>query len=214
VKTVALMQPYFFPYGGYWRLLARADEFVIYDDVQFRKGGRIHRTQVPDDTGVLHWLTLPLARQPLGTRIRDRAFAENARQLFDERLRRFEWIASAAGPSAARIRAYLHAPLDSPVDYLEGGLRLVADILGLRCTISRSSALDVDPSLPGQARVVALARAAGATRYLNAPGGRDLYDPAAFERQGVELAFLPTYEGPHVYMLRDLMTLSAGEIAL
>ena len=42
------MQPYLFPYAGYFRLLSQVDEFVIYDCVQFPRRGRVHRTEVPD----------------------------------------------------------------------------------------------------------------------------------------------------------------------
>ena len=43
-KRIAVMQPYFFPYLGYFRLFSQADEFVIYDCVQMPRRGRVHRT--------------------------------------------------------------------------------------------------------------------------------------------------------------------------
>src|SRR5689334_2859030 len=69
--TVAVMQPYFFPYAGYFRLFAQVDEFISFDCVQFRRRGRIHRTEVPGPGGSLQWLTLPLAYAPRETLIRD-----------------------------------------------------------------------------------------------------------------------------------------------
>ena len=59
---VAVMQPYFYPYAGYFRLFAAADCFVVLDCVQFNRRGRVHRAQLLDARG--GWLTLPLARQP------------------------------------------------------------------------------------------------------------------------------------------------------
>jgi hypothetical protein len=61
----------------------------------------------------------------------------------------------------------------------------------------RSSALDLPPSLRGQDRILEIARRLRARRYVNAPGGRSLYDAATFDGAGVELRFLPDYAGPH-----------------
>lgn len=213
MKTVAIMQPYFFPYAGYFRLFSEADVFVIYDCVQFPRMGRVHRTQVPGPSGEVEWLTLPLARQVLKTTIRDRLFLSNARAEFDRRLARFPWIRHAKGEIAERIREYLYEPLGLPIQYLESGLLLVADILGVRATTVRSSTLNIEPDLHGQDRVIAVTKAVGGTRYLNSPGGRDLYDEKAFAQRGLELSFLPPYEGPGLYMLHSLMTLPAVQLS-
>lgn len=209
---VAVMQPYLFPYAGYFRLFAAVDTFVIYDCVQFPRRGRVHRVEVPGAGGTPEWLTLPLAYHPRDTLIRDLRFGEGARERFDQRLARLPWIRSAAGPEAARVRDFLYAPFSSVVDYLEAGLRLVIEILALDAAISRSSALKLDPALRGQARVIAAARALRATRYVNAPGGQALYDPRTFRKSGIELAFLAPYEGRFRYMLPALMTEPAAEI--
>jgi hypothetical protein len=205
--TLAVMQPYFFPYAGYLRLLVEADEFVIFDCVQFPRRGRVHRTQVPGPTGDVEWLTLPLASQPRDTRIRDLAFARDARRTFDGRLRRLPWIERAAGPAAPEVRAHLGAELTDVVDYLEAGLRLCADLLGIDVAISRSSALDIDPSVRGQDRVLAIATQRGASEYVNAPGGVALYDADRFAAAGIRLRFLPEYTGPHRYLLHSMLTL-------
>ena len=60
--TVAVMQPYFIPYAGYFRLFAASDLFVIYDCVQFPRRGWVHRNRLLDRSGKLRWLTLPLDR--------------------------------------------------------------------------------------------------------------------------------------------------------
>ena len=60
--TVAIMQPYFFPYAGYFRLFAASDLFVIYDCVQFPRRGWVHRNLLPDASGSERWLTLPLEK--------------------------------------------------------------------------------------------------------------------------------------------------------
>lgn len=213
LKRVAVMQPYFFPYAGYFRLFAAADEFVIFDCVQFPRRGRVHRTEVRGPGGQTEWLTLPLAHQPRDMKISQLQFATDARATFDRRLARLPWLAAAAGDTAGRVRSLLAEPLTgSAVDYLEAGLRLVVDTLGLSAVISRSSRLNLDPDLRGQDRVIAAAKAAGATEYINPPGGRALYDHDAFERHGLVLSFLPPYQGRFFQLLPALMTVDTRDI--
>lgn len=204
-KRIAVMQPYFFPYLGYFRLFSEVDEFVLYDCVQMPRRGRVHRTQVASLGRESDWLGLPLARQPQDVLIRDLAFAADARAEFDRRLSSLAWVASTRGPDADRVRDYLHAPLDSVMDFLESGLRLVLDLLDIHTPIVRSSVLGMDPALRAQDRILAIAHARGATHYLNSPGGRDLYDPESFAREGIELEFLQPYEGAFMHLLPALM---------
>ncbi len=208
-KRIAVMQPYFFPYAGYFRLFSQVDEFVLFDRVQFPRTGRVHRTE--HEPG--KWLTLPLVRQALEVQISDLVFAQGARAELDRRLAALPWLAAAKGGDADAIRAYLYSPLGGVVDFLEAGLRLVNSLLGIAVPIVRSSTLDIVPGLRGQERVLAVASARGATHYLNSPGGRALYQPEAFAAAGIELEFLPDYHGPHYHLLPDLVRGNAGAIA-
>ena len=212
-KRVAVMQPYFLPYAGYFRLFHEADEFVIFDCVQFPRRGRVHRTEIPGSGAEPAWLTLPLAHQPRETLIRDLSFAPGARAAFDERLERVRWLREGHGPAAARIIEHLYAPLDDVVDYLESGLRLVCELLGLSCDVTRSSSIGIPSSTRGPDRVLAVALARGATRYVNAPGGVGLYDPAAFRQHGIELRFLEPYAGPYRLLLPSLISGDPAAVA-
>jgi hypothetical protein len=204
-KRVAVMQPYFFPYGGYFRLLAAVDQFVVFDCVQFPRRGRVHRTEVPGPGGTREWLTLPLARQPRTVLIRDLAFAPEARARFDRRLERYPWLQTASGEAADRVRALLFGSMDSVVDFVEGSVRLVATLLGFEVPLIRSSTLDLDPQLRGEKRVIAAMTSLGGTHYVNAPGGRELYKPRSFAREGMELSDLSPYKGRLFEFLTALM---------
>lgn len=200
---VAVMQPYFMPYPGYFRLLAAADVFVILDCVQFNRRGRVHRVQLPGPAGAVEWLTLPLERQPRDVLIRDLAFAPAARATFAARMRRFTGL-TGDDAAAARLRGWLLGPLDCVVDHLEAGLRVVAELLDLRPRMLRSSLLAVDPALRGQDRIIAIVQALGGTHYVNAPGGRHLYDAGRFADAGLHLSFLPAYPPAHQVRLREV----------
>lgn len=101
--SVAVIQPYLYPYPGYFRLLARADLFVICGCEQLLRRGRAHRCEVPDPCGAIEWRTLPLSRQARATCICDLAFAPRARQEFDRRIARLPWIAAGNGATVPRF---------------------------------------------------------------------------------------------------------------
>jgi hypothetical protein len=63
--------------------------------------------------------------------------------------------------------------------------------MGLPFVTVRTSALELDPALHGEARVLAAAQRLGATRYVNLDGGRSLYDAETFDRHGIDLHVLP-----------------------
>lgn len=189
------MQPYFIPYAGYFRLFAASDLFVIYDCVQFPRRGWVHRNRLPDANGRECWLTLPLEKAPRDVRIRDLRFSAGADGILEDRMRRIPLLARPR-QAAPEIVAALKHPAGTPVDYLERLLRAIVTHLGLRWQVVRSSTLDVPEVVRGQDRIIEIARRLGAVRYVNAPGGRALYEPERFRAAGIELRFLDDYRGP------------------
>lgn len=212
-KRIAIMQPYFFPYAGYFRLFAQADEFVILDCVQFPRTGRVHRSEIARDRSGPRWLTLPLARQPRNVLIRELEFAAGAQEEWKRRLAALPALARAASPDSETLHAYLHSPLGGVLDFLQDGLRLCCSMFGLNTRISQSSSLGIPDELRGQDRILAICRELGASHYLNAPGGRDLYEAGAFRRAGIELEFLPPYSGEFRHLLPCLLQTGAQPIA-
>ncbi|WP_167853573.1 WbqC family protein [Roseovarius aestuariivivens] len=203
-KRVAIIQPYFFPYLGYYSLFARADEVILLDCVQFPRRGRVHRSPMPSN-GEPKWLTLPLARQPVTTTIRELRFSDTAPEEWEKRLARQDWYLPDATIAGLSLKDLLFIRTRSVADYLCAQIEVMCAYLGLDCPLSRSSALAIDPRLKAQDRIIEIATRSGATGYINPPGGRTLYQGAAFEEHGLQLHFLPPYDGPHLYLLPALM---------
>lgn len=199
------MQPYFYPYAGYFQLISAVDLFVIFDCVQFQRRGRVHRSQIPGPTEKVEWLTLPLARQNLQTLIREISFADGARRMLTSRLDRYPWI-SENGKVAHEIHDALYGELGSFMQFITENLHLVCRLLGLNTPFLVSSALSIPDNIRGSDRVIEIAHRLGATHYLNLPGGRSMYKPDDFDKAGLTLEFLADYEGPHRYMLHSLCT--------
>jgi hypothetical protein len=211
-SAVAIMQPYFLPYAGYFRLFAAADLFVIYDCVQFPRRGWVHRNRLVDASGKERWLTLPLAKAPQQTLIRDLRFAADAADTFPDRLRSFADLAQAPR-STSPIMDALHDVSGTPLNYIERLLHRVVGYLDLPWNVIRSSSLDVPESFRGQDRILEIVRRLGAREYVNSPGGRLLYDRDRFAHAGIALRFLSDYAGPNGSILARVLAEQPQDIA-
>lgn len=202
--TVAVMQPYFMPYLGYFRLLRDVDLFVSYDCVQFPRRGWVHRNRLHEAGGAHGWLTLPVKRCARETLIRDLAFDDRADRWWAHAVWRFPVLRR---PAAAGVLQPVGEPRPAAAvsHYLLEQLEWWRVSLGLGCEIRRSSDLELPAELRGQDRILEICRRLGAQRYVNAPGGRELYDPEGFERAGVELRFLPEWTGSFDSVLERLI---------
>ena len=203
--TLGIMQPYFLPYVGYWQLLAAVDRFVVYDNIQYAKKGWINRNRFLRN-GADAFFTLPLKKGSDFLNVADRALADD----FDPK--------TLLNPLAA---AYRKAPFFNDVfpmveaivtaaprnlfDYLHHSLVTTANYLEIRTPIVVSSELPIDHDLQGERKVLAICQAVGATRYLNAIGGRGLYSAPAFAELGIDLKFIESrpityrqYDNPFV----------------
>lgn len=200
--TVAIMQPYFIPYAGYFRLFSQSDLFVVFDCVQFPRRGWVHRNRLRDLNGDLNWLTLPLGYAPQDTLIHDVRFASDAPIRLSEQLRRFSLCRAPANGTVKELLQIVEKLDGTPAGHIVRLMQKAVEILGLRWNIQYSSTLKLPPDLRGQDRIIEIARQFGATDYLNSPGGIGLYDPDAFERAGLRLSFLDPYEGPWTSILQ------------
>jgi len=200
---IAVMQPYFLPYAGYFRLMHGVDAFVVYDTVQFPRGGWVHRNRLHGHDGKLAWLTLPLAYAPLHTRIGDIGFHGNGDERWRERIRAFPACRATQGDAALLAEEIAELP-PSPIDLLLGTLRTATRILGFDTPFVLASDLALPMDSDRRGNLLAICRALGATKYVNAPGGRVLYDPESFARHGIALQFLPEYRGNATSILQRL----------
>lgn len=207
--TIAVMQPYFLPYAGYFRLFAAADRVALFDCVQFPRRGWVHRNRLPDGAGNPAWLTLPLRSDAVATRIADLRFTEDAAAAVQQRCNRFPQLREADHPLLSKVLD----PTPDVIGYLETLLRQCCGHLGLPFETTRTSSLDIDPALRGQDRVLAIVEALGGDRYINLEGGQALYDPAAFADRGIELSFLPAWQGSTWSILQRLLSESPAGVA-
>ncbi|MBR4220421.1 MAG: WbqC family protein [Victivallales bacterium] len=194
--TTAVMQPYFFPYLGYFQMFAAVDKFVLLDDVNYIMKGYINRNSILLN-GEAHRFTIPIEKAS-----RNKLICETSLTA-DE-----EW----KGNLLNTIRmAYLHAPqfgrvfpvIEGIVNFRERDLTKfilhsfveVKSFLHLDTEIYVSSQIAKDNSLRAQDRILEICRQVGTNKYINAIGGQTLYSPEMFRGQGIELKFIKMEDG-------------------
>ncbi len=208
---IAVNVPYFVPYSGYFRLFASTDLFVLFDCVPFPRRGYVHRNQLPNLEDEAAWFTLPLNKVPRDTCIKDMTFVDDIEAAIEANMRRFPVLLEPGVREHPLVAACL-TPADSLVDYIENTLRVTTSLLDLPCNIIRSSNLPVDSSLKGEARVLHIVEHLGGTEYINAPGGRHLYDNDRFMQKGIRLRYLEPWLGSHWSILYRLLTEPVADI--
>lgn len=190
---IAINQPYFIPYSGYFRLLAATDLFVVLDSVQHIRRGYLHRNKLLNRAGNPEWLTLPIKPCARDTLIKDLEFSDNKDELWKKQLKKFPIFDGGEFPLYG-----------TPSKFITKSLQGICEQLKLPCHIAYSSELDIPPGLKGQDRIIAICNHFHATEYINAPGGKKLYNPDAFRLYGMKLKFLPEWKGSYLSVLQHI----------
>ncbi|KRB81846.1 WbqC family protein [Noviherbaspirillum sp. Root189] len=188
---LAIMQPYFFPYLGYYQLVANADKFVFYDDVNFIKRGWINRNRVLLN-GRPHYLTVPLSHASQFAKINEIRIHQDGEWEFRllESIRYAYAKAPYFSPVLQLIREIVSYGDERIAPLAARSVMLISQYLELDTKFVESSAIYGNADLAGPARVIDICLREKAKKYYNAPGGRDLYDEASFLSHGVELCFV------------------------
>lgn len=190
---LAIMQPYLFPYLGYFQLIAAADKFVIYDDVAFIKQGWVNRNQVLLH-GRSHLFSVPLQGASSSQRICETAVSPVEYPRWKDKFLKTLALAYAKAPHYESTRKLLTTVIDgAPGNIGELARRsifAVCELLGLATRIEPTSRSYSNAHLRAQDRVLDICARERATLYINATGGRELYAHEAFAVRGVELRFL------------------------
>jgi len=185
------MQPYFFPYLGYWQLINAVDKFVIYDDVNFIKGGWINRNRILGRGEPLR-INLQL-HQASSNKLINQVELLGNRAYIAKQLKTLQACYRKA-PCYQEVYPVLEGILTQPeanlARYLLGLIRQVCEYLGIGTELLVSSSLAKNNALRGQAKVLEICRILGADWYINAIGGKVLYARQDFATRGIKLSFL------------------------
>ncbi|MCW5771386.1 MAG: WbqC family protein [Rhodospirillaceae bacterium] len=209
---VAIHQPNYVPWLGYFFKIERADVFVLLDDAQYSKNSYINRVGV-DAGGVARWLTVPVSYSfgdPIN-RVRaadpawTRSHCDTLRALYS-RAPAFKsvwpWVS----------KHYAKLPGESLASSNRMLLESIAAELGLASRYRLASELGF-ADIKGDARLVELVRACGGLAYLSGRGGANYQDPERFAEAGIRLVYSdfahPIYDQGHGNFLPGLSVFDA-----
>ncbi|MDR2191638.1 MAG: WbqC family protein [Endomicrobium sp.] len=190
---LAIMQPYFFPYICYWQAIAAVDKYVVYDDVNYIKGGWVNRNRILVGNSA-KFVTLALDKSSPYKKINEidilQYGKQNAVNAIENAYRKapyfkeiFPFIKSIIANQEPNLAEYLYSQIKNVANYLNITTKLLLS----------SRDVEKDSALKGQEKVLDICKRLGATQYINAIGGQELYSASEFEKNGIALNFLKTH---------------------
>lgn len=190
---IGIMQPYLFPYIGYWQLVNKVDKYVIYDDVNFIKGGWINRNRILMNNDAKIFSIQMKGASP-NKLINEVEVSDN--MLWKKKLIKMIencYIKSPyfnnIFPIICDIINYNEANL---AKYIENSIRVICNYLDIDTEIILSSSLSKNNELKAQDKVIDICKSLNAKEYYNAIGGQKLYSYKVFKENNIDLKFLVT----------------------
>ena len=189
---LAIMQPYFIPYIGYFQLINSVDKFVIYDNIQYTKKGWINRNRILVN-GNDQLITLSIKKDSDYLNVVERELSESWQK---DKSKMLNVIKSSYGKAPHFQETYeliskcLNNPEVNLFRFIYDSIVLINDYLEITTPIIISSTIDIDHTLKSQDKVLSLCIAQNAKVYINSIGGVELYDKEIFKQSGIKLNFI------------------------
>ncbi|MGI6492811.1 MAG: WbqC family protein [Pelotomaculum sp.] len=192
---VGIMQPYFFPYIGYWQLIKAVDKFVIYDDVNFIKRGWINRNKILNQ-GEGKFINLLVSQASQNKLINELEVLKNL--IHNKKLLKTLESCYRRAPYYADVLPVIESIITQDegnlARYLEFLIMRLCEYLSIDTEIILSSRINKNNDLRGQDKIIEICKILGADEYINGTGGQALYSREEFAACGIHLKFLKTDE--------------------
>ncbi len=196
--TIAIMQPYIFPYIGYFQLINAVDKFVIYDDVNFINKGWINRNNILVG-GKAHLFTIPLKDASQNKLINEVYLlaGDPWRKKLLKTLQQSYQKAPNYHAVFSLVEEIVNSSAESIYELTLIALRKVCAYMGIETEIVSSSRIYNNTDLRGPERILDICKQEGAAHYINPVGGMELYDKDKFEQEGIKLNFIKSVVHPY-----------------
>ena len=188
--TLAIMQPYLFPYIGYWQLINTADTFVIYDDVNFIKQGYINRNSILANKKK-QLFTLELIQASANKLINDIKIGRNTGKLL-KTIKQNYTKAPYFKTAYPVLEDIFNQDEQNLAKFIGYSLKHISNYLQIETKLIYSSDIEKDNSLKAQDKVINICKILKATNYINAIGGQELYSKERFKSEDIQLNFIKT----------------------
>ncbi len=189
-KSVAIMQPYFLPYIGYFQLIAAVDLFIVYDNIKYTKKGWINRNRMlQNNTDVIFSLSLKSDSDYLDIRERELSEDFNRSKLLNQIKGAYK-SAPYFSQTFSLLESIVKHDNANLFDFLYHSIIKTCQYLDISTEIKTSSNITINHGLKNQDKVLALCEAVNANLYINTIGGIKLYSKETFRKKNIELKFI------------------------
>ena len=186
--SIAIMQPYFFPYIGYFQLIQVVDTYIIADDLHYIKHSFINRNSILMNNESFK-ISLHIKGASQNKLINEIEVGENATELL-ETLRRTYKKAPYFRNAYPLVENILHSKEKNLARFLGNSLIQIAKYLNIKTTILYSSEIDKDNSLMMDERIIDICKRLNEHHYINPIGGTKLYSKKEFLKKDIQVSFL------------------------
>lgn len=195
MNKIAVMQPYFFPYLGYFQLIETVDKFIFYDDVQYIKGGWINRNKILINNKA-KYITIPCRKASPNKLINeiDHALNEKLRGKLIKKIKFSYQNAPFFDSVFPLFKRVIHYENEIIAGLAIESIKQCCDYLNLDISFRTSSGRYDNEGLDAADRLIDICKQEDLTNYVNAAGGKKLYDKSYFSDKGINLLFLEPQE--------------------
>jgi len=192
MMKIAVMQPYLFPYIGYFQLIDQVDKFVIYDDVTYMKQSWINRNRILLDDQEFT-VTLQVIGASSFILINQVTVGNNQKKLLKTISQAYQ-----KAPYFRSIFPVIEDILSNEENdlakYVTKSLRDISEYLEITTEFVISSELQKNNDLKNQDKIIDICGLFNADCYINAIGGRSIYSGEIFSKKGISLKFIKTQQ--------------------
>src|SRR4030067_3735042 len=189
-KIVALHQPNYIPWLGFFSKIKHADSFVILDNVDFDRRGITHRNKIRVPSGFT-WLTIPVSKVTLGTSI------QNIRLPESMEWQKLHWKTIERNYKKADYfyiyQDFFEKLYQEKFEYLwqlnERIIVFILKYLDINVEIIKTSNLNLKENLRKTDLIIKILEEVGGDVYLSGPSGKNYLDIEKFTQNNIELKF-------------------------
>lgn len=196
-RTIALMQPYFFPYIGYFQLICAADRFIAYDDVTYIKQGWINRNRILANGAPLLF-SVPLSGAGSHKLIREVSINSGLYAVWRNKFFKTLEQYYSKSPQYEQVMPVISKVLAGEPHQISSlaihSIKSVCAYLAISTEIVETASHYGNAHLKAEERVIDICRQESAGVYVNPVGGQELYSRENFSKDGIDLRFLKSGE--------------------
>lgn len=183
---LAIQQPYFYPYLGYFELIKSVDVFVFFNDVQYVRRSWINRNKISND----FYLTVPINKCAQATNINKIKINYD----FNWHYKHCRSIESKYGKKCMNNPVYLFykniPKYEYLFDLLRDSIKNVCEFFRIKTEFIDSEIFEIEKTIKGKERIVKICNLLGAKEYYNLPRGANLYNKEDFVHNGIDIKFI------------------------